>query len=99
MALAAQREESKLEIDEEDMPHVGPKELMKVWKMQKYCPFYFEPQFHNEEEPNNPSAEQLEKWTEAWEQSQLRKDLTKALELVLSILSDILRSLFSNAQG
>jgi hypothetical protein len=84
MPLASRRKVSEPEIDEKQMPHVDPKELLKVFNMQKCCPFWFEPQFHDDEIPNTPLSKLeglVNKLTDVWEKSQLRKDLKKVFEM------------------
>jgi hypothetical protein len=83
MALASQREVSEPEINKEQMPHVDPKELLQVFNMQRRCPFWFEPQFHNDEVADTPLLKLeglIKKLTIVWKSSQLRKDLTDVFE-------------------
>jgi hypothetical protein len=84
MALASQRDVSEPEIDKTQMPHVDPRELLKVFNMQRRYPFWFETQFHDDEVADTPLLKLeglVKKLTIVWKRSQLRKDLTEVFEM------------------
>jgi hypothetical protein len=78
VALASQRKMDEPKFNKET-PYVDPSEILKMHEIQRRCPFYLNIE-HDLPEPNTPFASLLPYWKKMWEQSQLRRDLTAALE-------------------